>query len=384
MNQPPSSPASPRADVREVTPAEARFRQGQGAVLLDVREDDERAAVAEGSVGIPRGLLPTRAAGLVPDLTTPVLLICGTGVRSRLAAATMLDMGYLDVASIAGGFARWSAEGLPLAAGLLDADAANRYARQVILPQVGVSGQARLAASRVAIVGAGGLGAPAMLYLAGAGVGHLTLIDDDRVERSNLHRQVVHTDDRVGMAKVESARQLLQALNPTIDVVAREEKLQASNVETLLAGYDVVIDGADNFAARYLIAAATLHLEIPMVYGAVERFSGQVSVFDPRRDDSPCYRCIYPRPPRPGDVPDCNQAGVLGVIPGTIGLLQATETLKLLLGVGDNLVGRLLTYDALTMRFREVAIPRDAACPGCGAHVSSVDYLAIEGFSCQA
>lgn len=380
MSHLPSSPAEPRKDVREVTPAEARVRQGQGAVLLDVREDDERASVAEGSLGVPRGLLPTRAATLVPDLATPVLLICGSGVRSRLAAATMLDMGYRDVASVAGGLARWSAEGLPRAAGLLDTDAADRYARQLILPQVGVAGQARLAASKVAIIGAGGLGAPAMLYLAGAGVGHLTLIDDDRVERSNLHRQVVHADSRIGMAKVESARAQLLDLNPSISVTARAERLQAANVESLIEGHDVVLDGADNFSVRYLLAAATLRLKIPLVYGAVERFSGQVSVFDPRRDDSPCYRCLFPQPPAAGDAPNCSEAGVLGVLPGMIGLLQATEVLKLLLGIGEPLVGRLLTYDALAMRFRQILLPRDRACPGCGVDARFTGYGDVEAF----
>jgi len=380
MSHLPSSPASPRNDVREVTPAEARVRQGQGAVLLDVREDDERASVAEGSSGVPLGLLTERAATLIPDLATPVLLICGSGVRSRLAAATMLDLGYPDVASVAGGFVRWSAEGLPVAAGLLDIDAADRYARQVILPQVGVAGQARLAASKVAIVGAGGLGAPAMLYLAGAGVGHLTLIDDDRVERSNLHRQVVHVDARVGMTKVQSARAQLLALNPSIDISMKAERLQAANVENLVAGHDVVLDGADNFPARYLLAAATLRLKIPMVYGAVERFSGQVSVFDPRRSDSPCYRCLFPWPPAADDAPNCSEAGVLGVLPGTIGLLQATEVLKLLIGIGEPLVGRLLDYDALAMRFRQLSLQRDPACPGCGAEARFTGYRDIEDF----
>lgn len=380
MSHLPSSPASPRNDVREVTPAEARVRQGQGAVLLDVREDDERASVAEGSLGVPLGLLTERAATLIPDLATPVLLICGSGVRSRLAAATMLDLGYPNVASVAGGFVRWSAEGLPVAAGLLDIDAADRYARQVILPQVGVAGQARLAASKVAIVGAGGLGAPAMLYLAGAGVGHLTLIDDDRVERSNLHRQVVHVDARVGMTKVQSARAQLLALNPSIDISMKAERLQAANVENLVAGHDVVLDGADNFPARYLLAAATLRLKIPMVYGAVERFSGQVSVFDPRRSDSPCYRCLFPWPPAADDAPNCSEAGVLGVLPGTIGLLQATEVLKLLIGIGEPLVGRLLDYDALAMRFRQLSLQRDPACPGCGAEARFTGYRDIEDF----
>jgi molybdopterin/thiamine biosynthesis adenylyltransferase len=307
-----------------------------------------------------------RAAARVPDLATPVLLICGSGVRSRLAAVTLLDMGYRDVASVAGGFARWSAEGLPTAAGLLDTDTADRYARQVVLPQVGAAGQGRLAASKVAIVGAGGLGAPAMLYLAAAGVGHLTLIDDDSVERSNLHRQVVHADSRIGMAKVESARMQLLGLNPSISVTARAERLQAGNVEDLIEGHDVVLDGADSFSVRYLLCAVSLRLKIPMVYGAVERFTGQVSVFDPRRGDSPCYRCLFPRAPAPEDAPNCSEAGVLGVLPGTIGLLQATEVLKLLLGIGEPLMGRVLTFDALSMRFRQIVLSRDPACPACG------------------
>lgn len=384
MNHLPPSPADPRNDVREVTPAEARVRQGQGAVLIDVREDDERASVPEGSLGVPRGILPSRATTLVPDPATPVLLICGSGVRSRLAAITMLELGYRDVASVAGGFARWSAEGLPQAAGLLGIDAADRYARQMVLPQVGAAGQARLAASKVAIVGAGGLGAPAMLYLAGAGVGHLTLIDDDHVERSNLHRQVVHADNCIGMAKVESARAQLLGLNPSISVTAKAERLQAANVEGLIEGHDVVLDGADNFPVRYLLAAATCRLKIPLVYGAVERFSGQVSVFDPRRGDSPCYRCLFPWPPAPGDAPNCNEAGVLGVLPGTIGLLQATEVLKLLLGIGDALVGRLLAFDALAMRFQQILVPRDPACPGCGADARFSGYHDIEDFCASA
>jgi molybdopterin/thiamine biosynthesis adenylyltransferase len=278
------------------------------------------------------------------------------------------------VRSVAGGFERWKAEGLPVVAGTLDADAAERYARQLRLPQVGEAGQAKLAAAKVVLLGTGGLGAPAALYLAAAGVGRLSLIDDDRVERSNLHRQVIHADARVGMAKTESARLALNALNPRVRIETYTERLRADNVERLLAGHDLVIDGADNFPARYLLAAASLRLKLPMVYGAVERFTGQVSVFDPRRDGSPCYRCLFPEPPAAADAPNCSEAGVLGVLPGIVGLLQATEALKLILGLGEPLVGRLLSFDTLGMRFRETRLPRDPGCPGCGRHVAFHGY----------
>jgi len=259
-------------------------------------------------------------------------------------------------------------------AAALDADAGERYARQLRLPQVGEAGQAKLAAASIVLLGAGGLGSPAALYLAAAGVGRLTLIDDDRVERSNLHRQVIHADARVGMAKTESARIALAALNPRVRFEARTERLRADNVERLLEGHDLVIDGADNFPARYLLAAATRRLAMPMVYGAVERFAGQVSVFDPRRADSPCYRCLFPAPPDAADAPNCSEAGVLGVLPGIVGLLQATEALKLILGLGESLTGRLLAFDALAMRFHETRLPRDPACPGCGAAARFAGY----------
>ena len=372
-----------RGRIPEVTPAEALARQAQGALLVDVREDGERAAGSPaGALGLSRGFLELRIEQAEPDRQRPVLTLCGSGARSLLAAEALQRLGYREVRSVAGGFERWKAEGLPVVAGALDTDAAERYARQLRLPQVGEAGQAKLAASSVVLLGAGGLGAPAALYLAAAGVGRLTLIDDDRVERSNLHRQVIHADARVGMAKTESARLTLNALNPRVHVDTREERLRAGNVERLLSGHDVVIDGADNFPARYLLAAASLRLKLPLVYGAVERFSGQVSVFDPRREDSPCYRCLFPEPPA-ADAPNCSEAGVLGVLPGIVGLLQATEVLKLILGLGEPLVGRLLSFDALAMRFREVRLPRDEACPGCGAAAGFRGYDDIAAF-CSA
>ncbi|MDE2277969.1 MAG: molybdopterin-synthase adenylyltransferase MoeB [Xanthomonadaceae bacterium] len=364
-----------RGRIPEISPADALLRQAQGALLIDVREEGERAAgMPTAALGLSRGFLELRIEQLEPDRARPILALCGSGMRSLLAAETLQRMGYRDIASVAGGFERWKTEGLPVSAGTLDADAAERYARQLRLPQVGEAGQAKLAAARVALLGAGGLGAPAALYLAAAGVGQLTLIDDDRVERSNLHRQVIHADARVGMAKTESARLALNALNPRVRIEARTERLRADNVERLLDGHDLVIDGADNFPARYLLAAATRRLRLPMVYGAVERFTGQVSVFDPRRDDSPCYRCLFPEPPSAAEAPNCSEAGVLGVLPGIVGLLQATEAMKLVLGLGGPLVGRLLSFDALGMRFRETRLPRDPACPGCGAQAVFAGY----------
>lgn len=367
-----------RASIPEISPAEALARQAQGGLLIDVREDGERASgTPMGAVGLSRGFLELRIEQIEADRQRTILVLCGSGQRSLLAAEALQRMGYGQVASVSGGFQRWKAEGLPVALGALDGDAAERYARQLQLPQVGEAGQARLSSARVALLGAGGLGAPAALYLAAAGVGQLTLIDDDRVERSNLHRQVIHADARVGMPKTESARIALAALNPRVQIEVRNERLQADNVERLLGGHDLVIDGADNFPARYLVAAASQRLQLPMIYGAVERFTGQVSVFDPRRADSPCYRCLFPEPPSAAEAPNCSEAGVLGVLPGIVGLLQATEALKLILGIGEPLVGRLLGFDALAMRFRETRLPRDPGCPGCGADVAFGGYQDI-------
>ena len=364
-----------RQRVPEISPAEALARQAGGALLIDVREDNERAdGTPAGALGLSRGFLELRIEQTEADRGRPIMALCGSGQRSLLAAEALQRMGYRQVYSVAGGFNQWKAEGLPVATGSLDSDAAERYSRQLRLPQVGEAGQARLGAAKIALLGAGGLGAPAALYLAAAGVGQLTLIDDDRVERSNLHRQVIHADARVGMAKTESARLALNALNPRVRIETREERLRADNVERLLAGHDLIIDGADNFPARYLVAAASRQLGLPMVYGAVERFTGQVSVFDPRQPDAPCYRCLFPEPPSAAEAPNCSEAGVLGVLPGLIGLLQATEALKLVLGLGEPLVGRLLHVDALSMRFRETRLRRDPACPGCGQGATFAGY----------
>lgn len=370
-----------RQRVPEIAPADALRKQAQGALLIDVRDDNERATGSPvGALPLSRGFLELRIESQEPNREREILTLCGSGVRSLFAAEALQRMGYRQVASVSGGFERWKAEGLPISAAQLDTDSAERYARQLRLPQVGEAGQIKLAQANIVLLGAGGLGAPAALYLAAAGVGQLTLIDDDRVERSNLHRQVIHADARVGMAKTESARMTLAALNPRVKVELRNERLRADNVERLLRGHDLVVDGADNFPARYLLAAATRRLNMPMVYGAVERFTGQVGVFDPRRDDSPCYRCLFPEPPNAADAPNCSEAGVLGVLPGIVGLLQATEALKLILGIGEPLIGRLLSFDALSMRFRETRLPRDPACPGCGADAHFHGYEDIERF----
>jgi molybdopterin/thiamine biosynthesis adenylyltransferase/rhodanese-related sulfurtransferase len=344
-------------------------------VLIDVREDDERAAgKPAGAIGVPLASLAVRVAKIAFDRNAEILLTCASGQRSLRAAATLRDLGYTRVASVDGGFLRWNAERLPIEEGLLDADAVERYSRHLMLPEVGASGQDKLARARVALIGAGGLGSPSALYLAAAGIGTLTLIDDDVVEKSNLQRQVLHTDARIGTIKTESARTTLNALNPRVRVDTHEQRLGAANVEALIRDHDVVIDGADNFPTRYLLNAACQRLKLPLVYGAVHRFTGQVSVFDARRDDSPCYRCLFPEPPAAEDAPNCAEAGVLGVLPGMIGLLQATEAIKLMVGIGKPLIGRLLCFDALSATFRELRLPRDPACPGCGTNASFRGY----------
>jgi sulfur-carrier protein adenylyltransferase/sulfurtransferase len=362
----------------EIDPAQALEFIEMGALLLDVRDANERAAgTARPSIAMAPDRFAEDLAAIGATPARALITICASGRRSLHALEVLRELGYRNVASVRGGYRRWHGEGLPVEYGALDTDSAERYARHLVLPEVGIAGQARLAAARVALVGAGGLGSPAALYLAAAGVGSLTLIDDDRVERSNLQRQILHVDARVGMAKTESARIALCALNPAIRVETREQRVGAGNVEALLSGHDVVVDGADNFPTRYLLDAACRRLRIPMVYGAVHRFSGQISVFDPRREDSPCYRCLFAEPPSAAEAPNCSEAGVLGVLPGIIGLLQASEVIKLILQVGRPLVGRLLCFDALAARFQELALPRDPACPGCSSSASFSGYQEI-------
>lgn len=352
--------------MSEIDPADALIRMRNGALLVDVREDDERAiGMPRGATGMPSPALIEYIESLALDRSAELMVICAGGQRSLLARDQLLALGYTCVHSVRGGFNRWRDEGLPLADSAVDADFAERYSRHLLLPEVGLGGQRQLAESRIALIGAGGLGSPAALYLAAAGVGKLTLIDDDKVERSNLQRQVVHTDARIGMAKTESARISLLALNPTILIETRECRVVADNVESLLRDHDVVLDGADNFPTRYLLDAACRQLRIPLVYAAVHRFTGQVSVFDSRRADSPCYRCLFAEPPNASEAPNCSEAGVLGVLPGIMGMLQANEAIKLILGKGRPLVGRLLCFDALEASFRELHLSRDPSCPGC-------------------
>jgi len=371
-----AQPISTNANViEEITPREAQQRQARGALLLDVRDDKEcEAGMPAHALGVPVGEVASRIAAIETDRDREILTICASGKRSLRAAEMLRGLGYARVAAVTGGFLRWNAEGLPLAEGGLGADALERYSRHLLLPEVGAAGQARLARARVALVGAGGLGSPSAFYLAAAGVGHLTLIDNDLVDRSNLQRQILHTDARVGMPKTDSAKLTLGALNPHIAITTHATRLAAANVEEIIRDHDVVIDGADNFPTRYLLSAACTRLKIPLVYGAVHRFTGQVSVFDARREDSPCYRCLFPEPPAAGDAPNCAEAGVLGVLPGIIGLLQASEAIKLLIGIGAPLVGRLLCFDALAATFRELRLPRDAHCPGCSLNARFEGY----------
>ena len=354
--------------VEPISPEEARRRQVRGAVLVDVREPHERAAgMAEGALGVSLAELVQAPADHLPAPGAEVLLICERGARSLQCGEQLLAAGYRCVATVEGGTRAWAAQSLPLAYPAGDADFHDRYSRHLRLPEVGEAGQRRLLQSRVAVVGAGGLGSPLAYYLAAAGVGTLAVADDDVVERSNLQRQILHTEGRIGMPKVESAREALLALNPGLRVEAVQERITSANVERFLQGADVVVDGGDNLPMRYLLNDACVKLGKPLVYGAIDRFNGQASVFDAgrHRGTLPCYRCLFPEPPPPEFAPSCSDNGVLGVLPGVIGLVQATEVVKLLLGIGEPLAGRLLRFDALAMRFREARVPADPECVVC-------------------
>jgi molybdopterin/thiamine biosynthesis adenylyltransferase/rhodanese-related sulfurtransferase len=351
--------ASTKAEISETDPAGAEEAIAGGAVLLDVREPDEVAQGAvPGSVVIVRGNLEAQIENRIPDKQTPIVVMCAGGVRSAFAAKTLTELGYRDVASMDGGFNRWKDEGraweVPTT---LDADQRNRYSRHLLLPEVGEEGQQKLLAAKVLLLGAGGLGSPAALYLAAAGVGTLGIVDMDVVDESNLQRQILHNLDRVGERKVDSAKKTLVAMNPDINVITHDTRLGADNIEDILAGYDIVIDGADNFPSRYLLNDASVKLGIPVVHGSIFRFEGQVTVFDPL--NGPTYRDLLPEPPPPELAPSCAEAGVLGVLPGIVGSIQALEAIKLILGIGDSLRGRLLAFDALEMSFREYRLNID-------------------------
>lgn len=371
------------ARILLIEPLAARERMRHGARLVDVRESGERAlGMAEGAVGIDRTALEADPGIHLPERDAEILLICQSGQRSLRAAEALAAAGYRNLASVTGGTSAWHTAGLPMVRDGIDDDFAERYSRHLRLPEVGLDGQKRLDSARALIVGAGGLGSPAAFYLAAAGVGSLRLVDDDLVDRSNLQRQILHTDAGVGAAKVNSAATTLAALNPRTRLEPLRERITRDNVERMLDEVDVVIDGADNFAARYLLNDACVKLGKPLVYGAVHRFEGQVSVFDAgrHRGDAPCYRCLFPDPPSPQAAPNCSEAGVLGVLPGVIGLLQATEAIKLILGIGTPLVGRLLHFEALAMRFRETRLQADPDCPICAPHRAFPGYIDYQQF----
>ncbi|WP_349791325.1 molybdopterin-synthase adenylyltransferase MoeB [Xanthomonas sp. WHRI 7064] len=369
-----------------ISPADARLRALQGALLIDIRQLHERAGgQAEGALAIAQHDLEAAPVQHLSEQAREIVLICQSGKRSAHTAEILRAHGYTQVSSVLGGTAAWTSAGLPLVRPTLppdEQDFLERYSRNLRLPQVGLEGQQRLARSRVLLVGAGGLGSPAALYLAAAGVGHLRIADDDVVDRSNLQRQILHVEDSVGVAKVSSAAQRIAALNPRVQVEALQARVTAGNVEALLKDVDVVVDGADNFPARYLLNDACVKIGKPLVYGAVQQFEGQLSVFDAgrKRGHAPCYRCLFPEPPPPEFAPSCAEAGVLGVLPGVIGLLQATEAIKLLLGIGETLTGRLLSFDALAMRFREIRLPPDPHCPVCAPGVAFTGYADYAAF----
>ncbi len=358
--------AAAKRVITEIDPSDVEPRLGRIPALIDIREPDEfQQGAIEGAVLIPRGVLESTIALRFPSEDTPLVLYCAAGARSALAAETLQDMGYRDVVSMAGGFGRWKSEGRPwITPVTLSGDQRARYSRHILLPEVGEEGQARLLESKVLLVGAGGLGSPAALYLAAAGVGTLGIVDFDTVDASNLQRQILHTVDRVGQPKVDSARETLQALNPDVKIEPYRDRLSASNALDILSGYDVVVDGGDNFPTRYLVNDASLHLGVPVVHGAIFRFEGQVSVFSPY--EGPCYRCLFPQPPPPELAPSCAEAGVLGVLPGIVGSIEAMEAIKLLLGIGEPLTGTLLTYDALGQEFRRLEFRRNPDCVACG------------------
>ena len=349
--------------------------------LIDVRERDEFVdGHIEGATFVPRGLLDLKIENLVPNKADDVILYCAGGTRSALAAKDLEEIGYENVESMAGGFGAWKEAGHPVhIQETLSQDELTRYSRHLKIPEVGEEGQLTLLDSKVLMLGAGGLGSPAALYLAAAGVGQIGLIDSDVVERSNLQRQILHTDERVGDPKTESARKTLNALNPDIEIEEFNTRLNSENVLEIFEGYDLVVDGGDNFPTRYLVNDACVRLGIPNVHGSVFRFEGQVTVFDPS-EDGPCYRCLYPEPPPPELAPSCQVAGVLGVLPGIIGMLQANEVIKVLLDIGEPLYGRLLSFDGLKTEFRELKLERDPECPVCGENAGEIEFIDYEHF----
>jgi molybdopterin/thiamine biosynthesis adenylyltransferase/rhodanese-related sulfurtransferase len=366
-----------------------RIEAGEKMTLLDVREKDEwRGGFIPGAVSLPRGFLEIQADQKIPDKGAHIVTYCAGGTRSALAAATLQELGYTNVETANPGFVRWKDLGYPveMPAQLTDAQR-ERYSRHILLPEVGEAGQVRMLRSKILLLGAGGLGSPAALYLAAAGIGTLGIVDADVVDASNLQRQILHATSRIGMPKVESAAVAIADLNPDVKVVPHKERLTSANVERLFRDYDVVIDGTDNFPTRYLVNDASVWMGKPVVHGSIFRFDGQVTTFVPEKAakalgvaPSPCYRCLYPEPPPPHLAPSCQEAGVLGILCGIIGTLQATEAIKIVLGQGTTLAGRLLTYDSLKMKFRELKLRRDPSCPVDGLKPTITSYIDYEGF----
>lgn len=358
----------------------AEIKSQPPSVLIDVREGEEyQDGYIPGALWIPRGKLELRIEDAVPSRDTDVVLYCAGGNRSALAARTLHELGYTKVKSLAGGFGAWKKAGHAFEKpfNMTDAQKA-RYARHTMLPEVGERGQAKLLQSKVLLLGAGGLGSPSAYYLAAAGVGTLGVVDDDVVDASNLQRQILHNTTRIGTPKVESAQKTLSELNPDVKIIPHQVRLFSDNVLDILKDYDLVVDGADNFQTRYLLNDAALILKKPVIHASIFRFEGQLTTFLPF--DGPCYRCLYPEPPPAGMAPSCNEAGVLGVLPGVIGVLQATEAVKLLLGIGESLSGRLLIYDALATKFRELKLRRDPTCAVCSDPKKQIELIDYEAF----
>jgi len=368
-----------KAEIDEVDVSRAREivdAPDERPLVVDVRELDEwTEGRIPGAIHIPRGNLESRIERAAPDRAQPILLYCAVGNRSAFAAKSLGELGYENVTSLAGGYTDWKRNGFPTEVPRsLDAAKRQRYSRHLLIPEVGEEGQLKLLDSRILLIGAGGLGSPASLYLAAAGVGRLGIVDDDVVDASNLQRQIAHSTERLGESKADSAKRTIEALNPDVDVVTYKERITSENIDRILAdGWDVIVDGADNFATRYLLNDASVWHDIPLVHGSIYRFEGQVTVFTPHQ--GPCYRCLFPQPPPPELAPSCAEGGVLGVLPGIVGSLQASEALKIALGAGETLTGRLLLFDALATEFNEVTLRRDPDCPVCGEHPTITEYI---------
>jgi molybdopterin/thiamine biosynthesis adenylyltransferase/rhodanese-related sulfurtransferase len=369
-----------KKQVTEATPQQVQELLQGDVQLGDVREKNEwDEGHLPGAAFVPKSYLEQWAEDRLPSKDKPTILYCAGGVRSVMAADALKKLGYTNVISMTGGFNRWKDAGLPWTKPeTLAPEQAQRYSRHLLIPEIGEHGQLTLLRSKVLLIGAGGLGSPAALYLAAAGVGTLGIVDSDVVDATNLQRQILHNTARLGRSKVESARETITALNPDVTVKGYEERLTAANIDRIIAGYDVIVDGSDNFPTRYLVNDASVKHRIPVVHGSIYRFEGQVTVFKPF--DGPCYRCLFHQPPPPELAPSCAEAGVLGVLPGIIGSIQANEAIKLLLGIGEPLVGRYLLFDALEESFREVKLRRDPECPVCGEHPTITEYIDYEGF----